>query len=45
MRFPTTPEEFIAYQEQLAGRELSGREREATAAWAESFNLSYKDGL
>lgn len=45
MRFPTTPEEFIAYQEQLAGRELSGREREATAAWAESFNLSYEDGL
>ena len=43
--FPTTPEAFIAYQEQLAGRESTEHEREATAAWVEGFNLSYKDGL
>lgn len=43
--FPTTPEAFISYQEQLAGRELTEHEREATAAWVEGFNLSYKDGL
>ena len=43
--FPVTPEAFTAYQEQLAERELTEREREATAAWVEGFNLSYKDGL
>lgn len=43
--FPVTPEEFIRYQEQLVGRKLSEGEREATAAWVEGFNLSYKDGL
>ena len=43
--FPVSPEEFIAYQEQLAGRKLTGHEREATAAWGEGFNLSYEDGL
>ena len=43
--FPVSPEEFIAYQEQLAGRELTGKMREAVAAWAEGFNLSYKAGL
>ena len=31
--FPTTPEAFIAYQEQLAGRKLT------------VFNLSYEGGL
>ena len=30
--FPTTPEAFIAYQEQLAGRKLTEHEREVTAA-------------
>ena len=43
--FPVTPEAFTAYQEQLAGRKLTGQEREATAAWVEGFNLSYEDGL
>ena len=43
--FPTTQEAFIAYQEQFAGRELTEYEQEATAAWVEGFNLSYKDGL
>ena len=43
--FPTTPEAFITYQEQLAGRELSEKEKEVTAAWVEVFNLSYEDGL
>lgn len=43
--FPTTPEASIAYQEQLAGRELTEREQEATAAWVETFNLSYEGGL
>ena len=45
LTFPTTPEAFIAYQEQLAGRKLAEHEREVTAAWAEIFNLSYEDGL
>ncbi len=43
--FPVTPEAFTAYQEQLAERELTEREREVTAAWVEGFNLSYEDGL
>lgn len=43
--FPVSPEEFIAYQEQLAGRELAGNARELVAAWVEGFNLSYRDGL
>lgn len=43
--FPTTPEAFIAYQEQLMGRKMTEKMREATAAWVEGFNLSYKDGL
>ena len=43
--FPTTPEAFIAYQEQLADRKLAEHEREVTAAWVEVFNLSYEDGL
>lgn len=34
--FPVTPEAFIAYQEQLVGRELSE---------VEAFNFSYEDGL
>ena len=42
--FPTTPESFIAYQEQLIGRALSMNEKEATVAWLECFNLSYEDG-
>ena len=45
LTFPTTPEAFIAYQEQLTGRELTEHERGAVAAWAECFNLSYEDGL
>lgn len=43
--FPTAPEAFIAYQEQLAGRKLSEREKEVTVTWMEGFNLSYEDGL
>ena len=31
--FPTTPEAFIAYQEQLIGRRLKENEWEVTAAW------------
>lgn len=45
LTFPTTPEAFIAYQEQLAGWEATGRDRELLSAWAEIFNLSYEDGL
>ena len=45
LTFPTTPEAFIAYQEQLVGRELTERDRELLSAWAEAFNLSYEDGL
>ena len=43
--FPTTPEAFMAYQEQLIGRRLKENEWEVTAAWVELFNLSYEDGL
>ena len=43
--FPTTPEAFIAYQEQLIGRRLKENEWETVAAWVEAFNLSYEDGL
>ena len=43
--FPVTPEAFIAYQEQLVGRELSEKEQGFTAAWVEAFNFSYEDGL
>ena len=45
IRFPTTPEAFNDYQEQLIGRKLTEGEREATAAWLEAFNLSFEDGL
>lgn len=45
LTFPTTPEAFIAYQEQLAGRKLSAGEKEVTAAWVECFNLNYEDGV
>lgn len=43
--FPTDADTFIAYQEQLVGRALSEKEKGATAAWVEAFNLSYEDGL
>ena len=43
--FPTIPEAFIAYQEQLVGRPLSMKEKELAVAWLECFNLSYEDGL
>lgn len=43
--FPTTPEAFNAYQEQLIGRKQSEKEKEVGAAWVEVFNLSYEDGL
>ena len=43
--FPTTPEAFITYQEQLVGRELSEKEQGLTAAWVEVLNLSYEGGL
>ena len=43
--FPTTPEAFIAYQEQLIGRRLKENEWETVAAWVEAFNLSCEDGL
>ena len=45
IRFPTTPEAFIADQEQLMGRKLSEGEREVTVDFAEVFNLIYEDGL
>lgn len=45
IRFPTTPEVFIADQEQLMGRKLSEGEREVTVDFAEVFNLIYEDGL
>lgn len=45
IRFPTTPELFIADQERLMSRKLAEHEREATAAWVKVFNLVYEDGL
>ena len=43
--FPTTPEAFIAYQEQLVGRKLAENEREVIAAWVEVFNHAHTKGL
>ena len=43
--FPTTPEAFIAHQENGVGRNLSEGEKKLTAAWVEVFNLIYEDGL
>ena len=43
--FPTTPDVFIADQEEIVGRELSKGEKEVVAAWVEVFNLTYEDGL
>lgn len=43
--FPTTPEAFIAYQEQLAGLKLSEHKREAVAVWVEVFNQAHMNGL
>lgn len=45
IRFPTTPESFIADQERLVGRALSEKEKGVTVAWMEVFNLFYEDGL
>ena len=45
IRFPTTPEAFIADQERLVGRALSEKEKGVTVAWVEAFNFSYEDGL
>lgn len=45
IRFPTTPEAFIADQERLVGRALSEEEKGVTVAWVEAFNFSYEDGL
>lgn len=45
IRFPTTPEAFNDYQEQLIGRKLSDQERKLDAIWVDAFNLSYEDGL
>lgn len=43
--FPTTPEAFITYQEQLIGQALSEKEKGVTVAWIEAFNLVYEGGL
>ena len=43
--FPTAPEVFNAYQEQLIGRKQSEKEKGVVAAWVEVFNLTYEDGL
>lgn len=42
--FPTEANAFISYQEQLAGRGLSSKERELVADWVEIFNGAYADG-
>lgn len=42
--FPTTPEVFVAYQEQLAGRELDRTEKELIEALVSLLNYSHMAG-
>lgn len=42
--FPTTPEVFVAYQEQLAGRELDRTEKELIEALVSLLNYSHMVG-
>lgn len=44
MRFPTTPEAFIAHQEQLVGQKMGDDDRALMAAWVQVFNQAYADG-
>lgn len=44
MRFPTTPEAFIAHQEQLVGQKMGEVDRAHMAAWVQVFNQAYMDG-
>ena len=43
--FPTTPEAFIAYQEDRTGRKLEGFERSFASTVAELANFSYQEGI
>lgn len=43
--FPTTPEAFIAYQENGINRKLNKSERKLCASVVELINASYQDGL
>lgn len=42
--FPVTQEVFLSYQQQLAGRLLTDKEKELTIAWMNCFNAIYEDG-
>ncbi len=43
--FPVTEEDFMDYQEQLAGHKLTDDQRETIAAWVPVINSAYTDGL
>ena len=43
--FPVAPEVFLADQERIIGRALSGREKEVTVEWLKAISMSYEDGL
>lgn len=45
IRFPTTPEAFIAYQEARIHRELDNFERELSSVVVDLANGSYQEGL
>ena len=43
--FPVSAGDFLAYQEELAGRELTDGVRETIAAWVPIINDAYTNGL
>lgn len=45
LQFPIAPDDFVAYQEALIGRQLSENERVATSVWVPLFNDAYDAGL
>ena len=43
--FPVSAGDFLAYQEELAGRELTAGVRETIAAWVPIINDAYTNGV
>ena len=43
--FPVSAGDFLAYQEELAGRKLTDGVRETIAAWVPIINDAYTNGL
>ena len=45
IRFPTTPEAFIADQEKMTGRKFAASQREVIGEYVELFNLEFDAGM